>query len=146
MPSLVDVADFPATGRGCRCIRAVSAGEELLAVPLDRCFYAAGARQALQPLLANAQVSDHDITALHFLLERAKGAASARAEHIRELPASYDTTLFWSDAEVAQLEGSAWHELATRYSAEAAGDWRALQAVLKATAAGAALDACINNA
>jgi hypothetical protein len=128
---LVEPHIFPETGRGLRCTRAVSKGEELLAVPLDDCWHAAGALRTaeLAPLReAGASLTELDAIALHLLIERSKGEASARWAHLHEMPPAYDTTLFWSAEELEQLRGSAWLELAERFSEEVATDWTALQA------------------
>lgn len=127
---LVEPHDFSETGRGLRCTRTVSKGEELLAVPLDDCWHAAGALRTaeLAPLReAGASLTELDAIALHLLIERSKGEASARWAHLQEMPQAYDSTLFWSAEELEQLRGSAWLELAERFSEEVATDWTALQ-------------------
>ena len=47
--SAVEPHDFGLTGRGLRTTRAVSAGEELLAVPLDECWHGESARASAVP-------------------------------------------------------------------------------------------------
>ena len=86
--SLVEAFDFPGMGRGLRCVRAVAAGEELVVVPLDSCWHAADSRRVpeLQPLLdEGVELTDFEVVALHVLIERAKGDASARARQGRPL-------------------------------------------------------------
>ena len=98
-PPLVEEYDFEETGRGCRCVRDIVQGEELLAIPLDECWTAADARAAtqLKPVIdADPELSDVNVTALHLLVERAKGPHSARWAHLQQLPTEYDSTLFWS--------------------------------------------------
>lgn len=127
---LVEPFDFRETGRGLRCVRAVAKGEELLAVPLEHCWHAADARRAaeLQPLVsAGATLTELDAIALQLLIERSKGPAGARWEHLQTMPPAYDTTLFWSAEELEALCGSAWLELAERFAGEAASDWAALR-------------------
>ena len=128
MEMLVECHDFPTTGRGLRVVRDVAAGEELLAVPLSLCWHAAASRAALSFL--PAALSELDVVAVHLLLEQAKGAESVHAEHMAAIPLKYDSTLFWSDSELAALRGSPWLELAERFAEEAAADWRALQEAL----------------
>ena len=127
--SLVEPADFAATGRGLRCKRDVAAGEELLVVPLDACWHAADARKNAEVAAltdAGAELTDFDASVVQLLAERAKGDSSSRRAHLRELPAAYDSTLFWSDSELQELEGSNWLGLADRFAEEVAADWAAL--------------------
>ena len=141
--ALVEPFDFPDTGRGLRCVRDVAKGEELIVVPLDSCWHAADSRLApeLQPLLeAGIELRDFDTGALHLLIERAKGPASARWAHLQEIPESYDATLFWSQSELDELKGSPWHGLALRFSEEASDDWEALQTLVRGAAGSTATD------
>ena len=135
--ALVESHVFGDTGRGLRCTRDVAEGEELVVVPLDACWHAAGSREvpALRPLVeAGVELTDFDACALHLLVERAKGSASAWRDHLEELPTAYNSTLFWSAAELAELEGSPWKGLAERFAEEAAADWAALRSKLAAAA------------
>ena len=79
--SAVEPHDFGLTGRGLRTTRAVSAGEELLAVPLDECWHGESARASavLVPVVrCGAELSDTDAVALQLLAERRRGATSMR--------------------------------------------------------------------
>ena len=49
------------------------------------------------------ELTDLDVCALHLLIERSKGAASSRYAHLLDLPVAYDSTLFWSAAELEGL-------------------------------------------
>ena len=132
--ALVESHDFPDTGRGLRCKRPVSKGEELVVVPLDKCWHAAAARASpeLDPVWeAGVELSDFDASVLQLLIERRKGASSVHAVHLDELPKTYNSTLFWSTEELQELQGSPWHGLAKQFSEEAATDWQALNARLK---------------
>ena len=136
--ALVEPCSFPGMGRGLRVTRDVVEGEELLAVPLADCWHAADARR--MPELRSLGVSlgargealsELDAVALQLLIERSKGEAAVRAAHIRDIPASYPTVpLFWSEAELSALRGSAWEGLARRYVEEAHGDWASLRALV----------------
>ena len=134
-PPLVVEHDFEETGRGYRCLRDIKQGEELLAIPLGDCWTAADARATaqLKPVMdADPELSDVNVTALHLLVERAKGPQSTRWAHLQQLPIEYDLTLFWSAEQLSEIKGSPWHELATRFSEEAREDWATLrQAVAK---------------
>jgi len=136
-PPLVEAYDFEDTGRGCRCVRAVTEGEELLAIPLEDCWTSVDARKA--PQLASVvegspELSDLNVTALHLLVERKKGADSTKYAHLQQLPTSYDSTLFWSADELGELEGSQWKQMAERFGEEAAQDWAALKAAVERAA------------
>ena len=121
--ALVEEADF-AEGRGVACKRAVKQGEELVCIDLANCWHGPGARATLPDELAT--LSDFDATALHLLVERAKGEQSARWKHLASLPQCYDSTFFWSDSELEGLNGSPWLELARRFATEVESDWLAL--------------------
>ena len=141
--ALVTPADFDDTGRGLACTRDVAEGEELLAIPLADCWYGDDSRRAPEVaalIAAGAVLSDYEATALYLLIERAKGSSSARWAHLREMPAAYDATLFWSEAELEWLQGSAWLGLARRFSEEADADWKPLQASVGAAAASLGFD------
>ena len=121
--ALVEAFIFPDTGRGLRVTRAVAKGEELLAVPLDDCWHAADARKCaeLQPLLGSgAALSDFDASVLQLLLSRAgkTSVSELRKAHLAEMPSAYNSTLFWSDADMAELKGSPWQQLAERLAEE----------------------------
>ena len=129
-PPLVVEHDFEETGRGYRCLRDIKQGEELLAIPLADCWTAADARATaqLKPVMdADPELSDVNVTALHLLVERAKGPQSTRWAHLQQLPIEYDATLFWSAEQLSEIKGSPWHELATRFSEEAREDFAALR-------------------
>lgn len=129
-PPLVVEHDFEETGRGYRCLRDIKQGEELLAIPLADCWTAADARATaqLKPVVdADPELSDVNVTALHLLVERAKGPQSTRWAHLQQLPIEYDATLFWSAEQLSEIKGSPWHELATRFSEEAREDFAALR-------------------
>ena len=135
--ALVAPMDFEDTGRGLGCIRDVAEGEDLVVIPLETCWWAGGSRKEpdLRPLIdGGVELTDLDACALHLLIERAKGSASSRWAHLQDLPVGYDSTLFWTDEEMARLEGSDWKGLAERFSGEAKSDWEALQATLTAGA------------
>ena len=89
-------------------------------MPLDECWHGESARASavLVPVVrCGAELSDTDAVALQLLAERRRGATSMRAAHLAELPATSDATLFWSAAELDELRGSAWHELAAAFGA-----------------------------
>ncbi|KAL1515957.1 hypothetical protein AB1Y20_002570 [Prymnesium parvum] len=132
--ALVEPLDFAETGRGLGCVRDVAEGEELLVVPLSDCWWAPDSRAAAEiaPLLSEGiELSNMDVCALHLLVERRKGAASTRWAHLCDLPRGYDSPLFWSDEEMAALEGSEWRALAVRFLQEVKEEWEALQAKLR---------------
>lgn len=129
---------FPDTGRGLGCTRQVDEGEEIIVVPLDSCWWEGSSREAaeIKPLIvAGVSFTALDVTALHVLLERSKGQESSRWSHIEVLPPDYDSTLFWNDAELSELCGSAWHGLAEMFTEEAWADWERLRTMLAATEA-----------
>jgi len=67
------------------------------------------------------------LLALHLLAERAD-SASRWAPYLALLPAEPESTLFWSDAELAELAGSQLGASAISYRAFCASTWEALRA------------------
>ena len=123
--ALVTPHNFEDTGRGQRCQRDVNRGEVLLSVPLSSCWTVANAKA--HPELAGLEACpDQDLLALHLLLERAKGEASARHSHIASLPTSFDTPTFWTEAELAELTGSTWQDTSAEFKSEMLEDWQRL--------------------
>ncbi|KAG8470428.1 hypothetical protein KFE25_008849 [Diacronema lutheri] len=131
----VEPFDFPETGRGQRTVRAIRAGETVLAVPLDECWTVSAARAALgqahAPVLAALdrlpapRVLKTPLLALHLLIERARGAGSPHHAHIQVLPREFDSPLHWTDDELAALHASpsGWRAFAERARDEAARDY-----------------------
>jgi len=76
----------------------------VLTVPLHQCWSATRAKQVPE-LASMCSLPDEDLMALHLLLERAKGPKAWNAAHLRSLPGEYDMTVFWSDADLARLDG-----------------------------------------
>lgn len=99
-----------------RCTERVAQGDELLRVPLSKCWTAAAARaapeiEALGEELLEA-ISDASLIALHLLVVRAKGAACTdvcRREHVALLEAAeFETLLDWGPEDLEMLAGSKW--------------------------------------
>ena len=128
---LLAVCDFPDTGRGVRCTQAVGPGTELIAVPLERCFYAAASRAVPElQCLALSTLDDYTVVILHVLVERAKGKRSAWHEYVQQLPTSFDSPLFWTEEERLQLSGTVWHTICAQEKEDLEAVWRTVQAVM----------------
>jgi histone-lysine N-methyltransferase SETD3 len=81
--------------------------------------------------------------ALLLLHERSQGAASQRWAHLASLPAAYDATVFWSEAELADLRGSPLWAQTQALRAQTEADHRELHtALLEPNAALFPPDAC----
>ena len=96
-PGQTDLDELKALARSQRHL----AREAVSSMPTPEC-------NMFESLVASAgdTLRDFDAVALHLLLERKKGEASDRWAHLDELPKAYDSTLFWSEAELKELEGS----------------------------------------
>ena len=73
---------------------------------------------------------------LQLLLSRAgkTSVSELRKAHLAEMPSAYNSTLFWSDADMAELKGSPWQQLAERLAEEVAADWAALRTLVSSAA------------
>ena len=131
----VELADCGAAGFGFRARAPIAAGRVLCTVPLRLGFSSATARASptLGPLLRQCSgLREDDEVALLLLHERGAGAASPRAAHVAALPAAYDATVFWSDAELEELRGSPLLAQTLALRALTAADWAELHAALVA--------------
>jgi len=108
-------ADVPGSGTGMRCTEAVRKDEELLAVPVSKCWTAAAARGCPEIAALGEEVldclSDQALIALHLLVVANQGSA---AEDFRQAHLDYyksadlETLLDWSDEDLQVLAGSKW--------------------------------------
>lgn len=88
-------------------------------------------KEPLGPALrAAAGLGDDDLIALFLMHERAMVAAGTpgdRAAHVSCLPSSYDSTLFWTEEELAELAGCNLLVISARLQAQVEADFAALQ-------------------
>lgn len=96
-------------GRGVGVTANVSVGELLLSMPLEKCVSTASARAdpGIGAAIAGLEATTESILSLHLLHEAfGRGAKSSYFPWIRLLPRSVDSTIGWSEEELAELEGS----------------------------------------
>ncbi len=87
--------------------------------------------QQTPPQQQTPALRDDDLIALALCYHRfGKGEASPRWAHVRGLPTAYDSVLFWTAKELAELEGTGTGRLAHQLQAQVAGDHVALVAAL----------------
>lgn len=107
----LDLADFPATGRGVRTNRAFKEGDRVLTIP-RKCLWTVN--HALQdPILSPAlsslqpQLSVEDTLAVYLLFVRARktGYENMRL-HVEALPKKYGSSIFFSEEQLAECAGS----------------------------------------
>lgn len=97
--------------RGMVAVRDIAEGEIVLSIPrrLFMCADTALECPAVQMMMARARsarerLCERQVLALHLLLERDKGVASAWNAFIASIPASYTTLEYWSEEEVRGLQ------------------------------------------
>ena len=97
--------------RGMVAVRDIAEGEIILSIPrrLFMCADTALECPAVQMMMARARsarerLCERQVLALHLLLERDKGVASAWNAFIASIPASYTTLEYWSEEEVRGLQ------------------------------------------
>jgi len=127
---LLEPADFAHKGVGLRLLAPAEQGDVLVCVPASLAFSArsALADETLGPLIraCPSPLREDDALALLLLHERSRGDASSRRLHLASLPSSYEGVLFWSQAELEELQASPLRALAARLQAQAADDFAEL--------------------
>lgn len=107
----LDLADFPATGRGVRANKAFKEGDKILTIP-NKCLWTVEHAQQdplLGPALASLkpQLSVEDTLAVYLLFVRARetGYENMRL-HVEALPKEYGSSIFFSEQQLAECAGS----------------------------------------
>jgi len=107
----LELADFPATGRGVRTLRRFKKREEMLTIPSSVLWTVehAYADPLLGPALRSVQpplsVEDTLATYVLFIRSRESGYDGPRS-HVAALPKSYSSSIFFSEDELEVCAGS----------------------------------------
>ena len=132
---LLELVDCGALGFGFRAKCDIPQGGVLCSVPVHLAWSALAARASptLGPLLQRCSgLRVDDLIALHLMHERARREASPRWPHLASLPEQYDATLFWTDDELAELQGSPLAAQTHQLLAQTEADYAELHAALLA--------------
>ena len=125
-------------GVGVFATAPLAAGTVLITVPFSECISAetvmatAVGRDVVGPRPGLLQYQDEVIALglMYAVTLRARGEGDAAAcpwmEHLKTLPTSYNTPLFWSDEELAELKGYNTFHLTNLMKKQIAADWEAL--------------------
>lgn len=106
LPS-VRLAEFPRFGYGMKATRDIGKGDLLASVPMSAFLFGNDYRNGLLKPLAEELpgVNDHMMTALGLVAERNNPDGKLKP-WINSLPTKYGSTLYFSDDEMSELQGS----------------------------------------
>ncbi|KAK4444439.1 putative histone-lysine N-methyltransferase [Podospora aff. communis PSN243] len=127
----LELADFPATGRGVRALRRFKKGEEILTIPsgvlwtVDHAY----ADPLLGPALRSAQppLSVEDTLALYFLFVRCRESGyDGPRSHVAALPTSYSSSIFFREDELEVCAGSSLYTITKQLDQSIEDDYKAI--------------------
>ncbi len=127
----VELADFPATGRGVRALRRFKEGERILTIPPGTLWTVehAYADPLLGPALRSAQpplsVEDTLATYILFVRSRESGYDGLRS-HVAALPTSYSSSIFFAEDELEVCAGTSLYAITKQLDQSIEDDYRAL--------------------
>lgn len=130
----LEVADFPVTGRGVRAKRSFKEGERILTIPSASLWTVKHARSdpLLGPVLTSAQpqLSVEDSIALYVLFVRSRESRESgydgQRSHVAAMPASYSSSIFFTDEEMGICAGTSLHTLTAQLKERVEDDYRQL--------------------
>lgn len=105
----LELADFPCTGRGVRAKRAFKRGEKILTIGGNALWTVKRAHddELVGSILKNASLSVEDTLALYILFVRSRDSGyEGLKSHVAVLPASYTSSIFFTDNELEVCAGS----------------------------------------
>jgi len=94
------------------CREAVKKGDELLRVPIDMAFSDDPANLADWPWVSTLDLPGIARLAIVVMRERVAPSTAVHRRHLEPFPQAVDSSLSWSDEEVALLEDTSWHTVA----------------------------------
>lgn len=127
----LELATFPATGRGVRTLRRFKRGDEILTIPRSVLWTVehADADALLGPALRSVQpplsVEDTLATYLLFVRSRDSGYDGMRS-HVEALPKSYSSSIFFSEDELEICAGSSLYTITKQLEESIEDDYRSL--------------------
>jgi len=127
----LDLAHFPATGRGVQTLRRFKEGEEILTIPHGILWTVghAYADPLLGPALRSAQpplsVEDTLATYILFIRSRESGYDGLRS-HVAALPTSYSSSIFFAEDELEVCAGSSLYTITKQLGRSIEDDYKAL--------------------
>ena len=127
----LELADFPATGRGVRTLRRFKQGERILTIPCGSHWTVehAYADALLGPALRSARpplsVEDTLATYLLFVRSRKSGYDGLRS-HVAALPTSYSSSIFFAEDELEVCAGTSLYTTTKQLERSIEDDYKAL--------------------
>eukprot|EP00931_Biecheleriopsis_adriatica_P104848 TRINITY_DN79468_c0_g1_i1.p1 TRINITY_DN79468_c0_g1~~TRINITY_DN79468_c0_g1_i1.p1 ORF type:complete len:462 (+),score=95.68 TRINITY_DN79468_c0_g1_i1:33-1388(+) len=132
-------ADFPGFGRGMSCTEPVAKGDELLRIPVDKCWSASAARATPELAVLGEElleaISDASLIALHLLVVRSQGASCTdvyRWGHVSLLESAvFETLLDWGPEDLSMLAGSKWAMIAPACRQDIQDEFKELEEIIE---------------
>lgn len=127
----LELADFSDTGRGVRTLRRFEKGEKILTIPHGVLWTVkhAYADPVLGPALLSARppLSVDDTLATYILFVRSRGLSyDGRGSHVGALPASYNSSIFFTEAELEICAGTSLHTTTKQLEPQIEADYKEL--------------------
>lgn len=127
----LQVADFAATGRGVKAQRRFKEGEKILTIPSKTLWTVKHAHS--DPLIGNVlrsvqpSLSVEDTLALYLLFVKSRDSGyEGMRGHISVMPASYSSSIFFSDEELEVCAGTSLYTLTAQLKQRVEDDYRKL--------------------
>ena len=127
----LELADFPATGRGVRTLRGFKQGETILTIPSGILWTVehAHADPLLGPALRSARpplsVEDTLATYILFIRSRESGYDGLRS-HVAAFPTSYSSSIFFTQDELEVCAGTSLYTITKQLDRSIREDYKAL--------------------
>ena len=132
----IDFVETTNEGVGIYANKTISAGETLISVPYNMCITpdAIVQNQLLQPIFSdNAGIVDYPDEVLAIGLMHAKLFPSEKcswSKHVSMLPTDFNTTIFWSEAELEEMKGNMVYHLTKMMLRQIETDYNSIHAAL----------------
>ena len=130
----LELAEFSDTGRGVVTLRRFEAGERMLTIPREVLWTVEHAHA--DPLLGSALLSAHpplsvdDTLAAYILFVRSRASSSnGRRSHVAAMPASYSSSIFFTEAELEVCAGSSLYTITKQLQRQIEDDYKGLVAL-----------------
>ena len=127
----LQLANFPATGRGLKSLRHFKEGERILTIPSGILWTVEHAYgdSILGPVLQSMQpaLSVDDTLAVYILFIRSRESGyDGQRSHVENLPTSYSATIFFTDGELDVCSGSSLYAITKQLKEQIQDDYQTL--------------------
>lgn len=127
----LEIADFPITGRGLRTLRCFKEGETILTIPsrtlwtVEHAYADATLGPVLRSISPKPSLEDTLVLYILFVRSRKSGYDGPR-KHVAALPASYSSSIFFTEEQLEVCAGSSLYTVTKQLSQRIEDDYRIL--------------------